>query len=54
MNSQEIQITELSYSGFVGLFQAYYNKMQTFLHELKPALVNIRISTDFLYNKFPI
>lgn len=47
-------ITELSYSGFVGLFQAYYNKMQTFLHELKTALDNIRISTDFLYNKFPI
>ncbi len=45
-------ITELSYSGFVGLFQAYYNKMQTFLHELKPALDNIRISADSSYERF--
>lgn len=47
-------ITELSYSGFVGLFHTYNNKMQSFLHELKPALDNIRISADFLYNRFPI
>ena len=45
-------ITELSYSGFVGLFQAYYSRMQTFLHELKPALDNIRISADSSYVRF--
>lgn len=45
-------IRELSYSGFAGLFHAYNNKMQAFLHELKPALDNIRLSADSSYDKF--
>ncbi len=45
-------ITELSYSGFVGLFHTYISKMQAFLHELKPALVNIRMSADSSYDRF--
>lgn len=45
-------ITELSYSSFVGLFHTYNGKMQAFLHELKPALDNIRISADSSYDRF--
>lgn len=44
-------ITELSYSGFVGLFYAYNSKMQAFLHELRPTLDRIRISADSSYER---
>lgn len=47
-------INDLSYSSFVGVFYTYNRRMQTLLHELRPALDNIRISADSFYNRLHI
>ena len=43
-------IKELSYSSVLELYYTYTSKMQAFLHELKPALDNFRITVDTVYN----
>jgi hypothetical protein len=43
-------IKGLSYNRVLELFYNYSGKMQSFLHELKPALENFRITIDTVYN----
>lgn len=44
-------IKGLSYSSVLELYYTYTSKMQAFLHELKPALDNFRITVDTVYNR---
>jgi len=44
-------IKGLSYSKVLELFYTYSSRMQAFLHELKPALENFRITIDTVYSR---
>ena len=44
-----VMIKGLSYNKVQELFLTYTSKMQAFLHELKPALDNFRITIDTVY-----
>ena len=44
-------IKELSYSEVLELLYTYNSKMQNFMHELRPALENFRLTVDVAYNE---